>query len=216
MPGITERQFRKGGSGLRNFEFMVWGADTAASRQFIFTAADASALSTGAQTLAEDKVPVARQLSFYLATAAGGSDRTIVATIHGLNQFGDVVSETITFSAVAGSATTSQLTANIYQKVRALTLDTLTNTGADELSVGVLVDQAANTDPEDIYYGIPVKIRDVDDLLGGIILEATTWGLVAEDDLTVDTDIMGVKFAAGVAPDGGDDRFLVIKGHTSW
>ena len=113
-------------------------------------------------------------------------------------------------------ATTSQLTANIYQKVRALTLDTLTNTGADELSVGVLVDQAANINPEDIYYGIPVKIRDVDDLLGGIILEATTWGLVAEDDLTVDTDIMGVKFAAGVAPDGGDDRFLVIKGHTSW
>lgn len=218
MPGTHERHQAKAGSGLRNFMFPVFG-NTGDDDYFAaaLTGSPLTSLAVGDKlTLTGTGMPLPRAVTSKVVTDATVATRAITLRFHGENQFGDYITEDLTTSNAA-SQTRVGLGAKVFAKVTVIEVIAVSGfvTG-DNVKVGLDIDVSGQLDPEDVTYGIPVKVLEDADIRGATLLTAgATSAAVDGSNVTRVPGVHGVKLPASAAPDSGNDRLVYIHGRTS-
>ena len=217
MPGVVTRHL-KSTSGLRNGTFPIFGGNADTNHFMLaLTGAPLTALVAGSTfPLIENNVPCPRSITPRLTTDATVINRTFVYTIYGVDQFGNSIAEQVSHTSIAASQIDDLQTSNVFSRVDAVVVNTATNLQAGDLfnfGLDCVGDDFAATD---VIWGVPVRLSDGDDLLGGMALEGGVLDVVENADLTFVPGVNGVQLTVDHAPDAGNDRIAFINYRSTW
>ena len=211
MPGITERHLDSN-SGLRNHTFVLHGSD---DDDRLYTTGDPHNLSAGDEVaFTETSLALPRSITHKIIADSGGSTRSYTIKVHGVDQFGDTVVETVSNSA-SGGATVEVNGAKVFAYVYYFEVISIANfVAADTITFGN--DSASAAMDQDTVWGVPLKLDSSDDILGGVLFEASATEDLDKGDITFMPVVNGIKLSNDVTADAGLDRLIFINIRTTW
>jgi len=199
MPGINERELRHTG-GLRNRSVILGGKQDTTLFSDI---TDPSVLAAGDQlTLLEKINPTLLAPTFTLRTDATVTTRTIELLVVGEDQFGELLTESITITRSENNQAANGLQTYFSEILEVVVVSASNLQAGDSIQLGLNLNAGR--------WGLPVRLRDINDILG-VLKIADDIGIesIPDADLSFNEDL-GVMVISGHLLTSNQDGFYSV------